>query len=214
LGELTMGVKPDADADLPAAVGELAAETIDKAAFLQRLGHRGSQEIELSQPRWSEDSSALDRMLTKPTGSRAAGTEASVKTAWERVATEAKLSPAQRTALDAEVRSLQSYLGLREASKHHLMRGYALIRRILVELDRRYELSGGIFYLTPDELPRLVKGDDLSSLIAARRRRRTLALSLDVPSVLFSDDLDAIGRPVVIAGADTLQGVPLSAGVA
>ena len=41
-----------------------------------------------------------------------------------------------------------------------------------------------------------------------------MALSLDVPPVLFSDDLDAIGRPVVIAGADNLQGVPLSAGVA
>ena len=32
--------------------------------------------------------------------------------------------------------------------------------------------------------------------------------------MLFSDDLEAIGRAVVIEGADTLQGVPLSAGVA
>ncbi len=35
-----------------------------------------------------------------------------------------------------------------------------------------------------------------------------------MPQVLFSDDLEAIGRPVVIPGADRLQGVPLSAGVA
>src|SRR5437773_870264 len=35
-----------------------------------------------------------------------------------------------------------------------------------------------------------------------------------MPPVLFSHDLDAIGRPVVIAGADTLQVVPLSADVA
>jgi pyruvate,water dikinase len=41
-----------------------------------------------------------------------------------------------------------------------------------------------------------------------------LALSLEVPAVLFSDDLDAIGRPAPIPGADVLQGVPLSAGVA
>jgi pyruvate,water dikinase len=32
--------------------------------------------------------------------------------------------------------------------------------------------------------------------------------------VLFSDDLEALGRPVPVAGGDTLQGVPLSAGVA
>jgi hypothetical protein len=32
--------------------------------------------------------------------------------------------------------------------------------------------------------------------------------------VIFSDDLEAVGRPVTVAGADTLRGVPLSAGVA
>src|SRR5262249_34403628 len=58
------------------------------------------------------------------------------------------------------------------------------------------------------------KGEDLSGLIAERRRRRAIALSLEVPQVLFSDDLEAIGRPMMVAGADTLQGVPLSAGVA
>jgi pyruvate,water dikinase len=41
-----------------------------------------------------------------------------------------------------------------------------------------------------------------------------MGLSLEVPQVLFSDDLEAIGRPIVIEGADVLQGVPLSAGVA
>src|SRR5262249_54178955 len=36
----------------------------------------------------------------------------------------------------------------------------------------------------------------------------------EVPPVLFSDDLEAIGRPVPVVGAETLHGVPLSAGVA
>jgi phosphohistidine swiveling domain-containing protein len=35
-----------------------------------------------------------------------------------------------------------------------------------------------------------------------------------VPAVLFSDDLDAIGRPQPVEGAGVLQGIPLSAGVA
>ena len=35
-----------------------------------------------------------------------------------------------------------------------------------------------------------------------------------MPQVLFSDDLEAIGREISTEKADTLQGVPLSAGVA
>ena len=35
-----------------------------------------------------------------------------------------------------------------------------------------------------------------------------------MPAVIFSDDLEAIGRPQKIDGAEQLQGVPLSAGIA
>src|SRR5207253_7326960 len=132
-----------------------------------------------------------------------------------------------------ELQSLHTYLGLRETAKHYLMKGYALIRRILVELDQRYRLDGGIFFLLPEEVPQLVAGENLSHLIAQRRRRRDLLLSLEVPQVLFSDDLEAIGRqqePTSISispqfkedgidaptteSAEVLHGVPLSAGVA
>ncbi len=138
----------------------------------------------------------------------------------QQIAAEAKLSFRQRAALEAELETLHTYLGLRETAKHYLMQGYALIRRLLVELDRRYQLEGGIFFLTPEDLPRLVKppaphvDPEIISLIEQRRRRRALALSLPVPQVLFSDDLEAIGRHVEVAAAEVLQGVPLSAGVA
>src|SRR5207237_7807830 len=101
--------------------------------------------------------------------------------AWERIAAEARIQPWQRTALEGELHALHTYLALRETAKHHLMRGYALIRRYLVELDRRYRLGGGVFFLTPGELPRLVRGEDLTGLIATRRQRRTRALSLEAP---------------------------------
>jgi pyruvate,water dikinase len=41
-----------------------------------------------------------------------------------------------------------------------------------------------------------------------------LALGLEVPGVLFSDDLEAIGRPVPIDRGEAMNGVPVSAGVA
>jgi phosphohistidine swiveling domain-containing protein len=113
-------------------------------------------------------------------------------------------------------------LSLREEGKNHLMRGYALIRQTLLEMDRRCLLEGGIFFLTLEDLARLLGSDpgdprlreEMHTLIAARKKRRDMALSLPVPQVLFSDDLEAIGRQVEVQGADHLQGVGLSAGVA
>jgi pyruvate,water dikinase len=214
LGELTMGVRPDPDADLPGAVRDLAEGKLERGEFLRRFGHRGNSEMELAQPRWSEDHAALDRLAGQQQGHAATHGTIDRKATWQRIADEAKIPAWQRPTLEAELDALHDYLGLRETGKHYLMKGYALIRRILAELDRRHGLNGGIFYLTPEDLPRLAKGEDLSSLIAARRRRRELALSLEVPRVLFSDDLEAIGRHVELASADALRGVPLSAGVA
>lgn len=209
MGELSMGVRPDPEADLAGAIRELMEGRLERAAFLERFGHRGPQDMELAQPRWREDPAALDRL---PHFVRT-GAEDNIDP-WEKIAAEMKLSALERTALDPQVRMMQTYLNLRETAKHYFMRGYALIRRALIELDKRFGLQGGIFYLTPEELPSLVAGQDMTKLIAERRRRRTLALSLDAPPVIFSDDLEAIGRPQPIDGADHLQGVPLSAGIA
>jgi len=52
-------------------------------------------------------------------------------------------------------------------------------------------------------------------VIATRRKERALALSLEVPPVVFSDDLEAIGRSAPPEpGRAQFHGVPLSAGVA
>src|SRR5262249_18109963 len=136
-----------------------------------------------------------------------------VEKRWEQVATELRFTPPQRAAVDAELQRLRKYLALRETAKHWLMLGYALIRQVLLEVDHRFELDGGIFYLTLDELPHLqsMRPDELRTRIAARRRRYDIALSLNVPQVLFSDDLEAIGRDATVSSAGSFQGVGLSA---
>jgi pyruvate,water dikinase len=213
VSELITGVCPDPEADLPSAMRELAAARLDRVEFLKRFGHRGDGEMELSRPRWNESSpatpssrAAVDESSLSAPSSRAAEQE--------RILSEANLGPKQREAIAAELSVLNDLLALRETAKHYLMMGYALIRRVLVELDRRHGLEHGIFFLTPDELPRLVQGEDLTALISDRRRRRELALSLEVPAVLLSDDLEAIGRPTECTAIETLHGVGLSAGVA
>ncbi len=213
LGSLSMGARPYPEADLPGAIRDVIEGRMDRVAFLARFGHRSNQDMELAQPRWSEDPAALDRFLRHPPHAAKVAGEVNADP-WERFVADAKLSVLERTALEPQARQLQAYLSLRETAKHYFMYGYALIRRALVELDKRHRLQGGIFYLAPDELPALAAGRDMTTTIAMRRRRRTLALTLDVPPVIFSDDLEAIGRPQMIESADRLQGIPLSAGVA
>jgi pyruvate,water dikinase len=131
------------------------------------------------------------------------------------LAAEAKQDRIAARSMARHVERLQTYLGLRETGKHHLMRGYAVIRQTLIELDRRFALDGGIFFLTPDEFPGLIAGTDMRSRIAERRRMRAVELSLEVPPVVFGDDLEAIGRPLPSpAGVEEMSGIPLSAGVA
>jgi len=214
LNELTMGIKPDPEADLPGAIQALSRGELDSATFLRRFGHRGPHEMELSQPRWSEDHQSVERMTRQVHARQPSPDEPTPNEWWGKVCREAKFTAFELVALKPEVQALQTHLSLRETAKHYLMHGYALIRRVLVELDRRHKLNGGIFYLTPEELPRLTAGEDLTKLIVQRRRRRTVALSLETPAVLFSDDLDAIGRAQTIAGMESMKGIPLSAGVA
>lgn len=204
---LVMGVHPGPEADLPAAVRALSDGSLSQAEFLARFGHRGPEEMELSRPRWGEAPSLLGRL-------HAGTVHVAPYTIESRLEACPNLTSEQVPLLVPDVRRLHDYLALRETAKHHLMHGYALIRRALVEIDRRGRLDGGVFFLLPDELPQLVAGKDFTALIAERRQRRSAALALEVPPVLFSDDLEAIGRPLPLDGADALEGVPLSAGVA
>ena len=167
--------------------------------------------MELAQPRWSEAPQALDKLVR---GARA-DTHTSAAVDVEKIADEAKYHGPFRDQFKQRVSQLRAYLGLREAGKHYLLLGYAVVRRALVELDRRFGLNGGIFFLTPADLPLLIAGADLTPKITAARKLRQTQLSLEVPPVLFSDDLDAIGRPLPVPpDGDKLDGVALSAGVA
>lgn len=211
VGALALGAKPPLEADLAQAIRDLAGGAINRETFLQRFGHRGTNEMELAQPRWSETPDELSKLVSGGT-THAAPIANAVD--WATIADEAKLGGPQRDQFHQQVERLRTYLGLREAGKHDVLLGYAVIRRTLVELDRRFGLSGGIFFLTPADLGDLVAGKDLSGPIATARRRRQTELSLEVPPVLFSDDLDAIGRPLPEPeGGDHLKGVPLSAGI-
>lgn len=213
VGELALGATPDEGTGYAAAIRGLASGRISEAEFLATFGHRAAHEMELARPRWSEDPAAIAALkrttiVNPPLPSVAEATA-------QRIAAAAKLSGPFLDLYTKNVAQLRTYLGLRETGKHDLLLGYAIIRMLLVELDTRFALRGGIFELTLSDLPKFIAGDDLSSIISASRRDRQLARTIPVPIVLLSYDLEAIGRPAIVPlGATTFRGVGLSAGIA
>ncbi len=214
--ELMTGVRPDPEADLAGAHRARANRSLATEGFLVQFGHRGSQEMELAMPRWAEDPQLLPGRGNEPSPNgmpREADKETEADR-WPAFVTESRLQATRAGRLEPYYQRAKTYLSLRETGKHYFMMGYALIRRALVEIGRRTELGDDIFFLVPGELPKVVSGERLDRVIAERKQRRELALGLEAPPVLFSDDLEAIGRPPAAIGGTELKGTPLSAGVA
>jgi pyruvate,water dikinase len=209
---LLLGAHPTADDDLPHAIEALAAGKLSRDAFVRQFGQRGSKEMELAEPRWREAPQSLpvskrDLGGLTPTARQS---DADATTELERLISTHK-SGQNVTSLAATLADARRYLALREAGKNIFILRYASLRQILLAIGERTRLRSDLFYLTLEELPQSLAGADLRSVIAERKTRRQLELSLSLPSVLFSDDLDAIGRAAEIPSG-ALVGTPLSLG--
>ena len=218
--------------------GNLTVETNEKlqqvgtgeltlADFIKEYGHRAVGEFELAEPRWRENTSYLEQIIASFTQEDSDNKEQKENEHYhftrqekQREAAEKELAdriekkPGLRKQIESELDFTRRYMPFRETAKFYLMLGYEQIRRALVELDNRYELNGGIFYLFPDELDQLINGHDFIDKIAERKEKRELLLQIEVPDVLFSDSLDRIGASLSTEAADTYAGVGVSAGIA
>ena len=194
--------------------------------FLKDYGHRAVDEFELAQPRWREDTTYLEQVIAS---FQQESSETDVQhnpvshfagQVGQREAAETDLSAILKDKahlqkqIESELDFTRRYMPFRETAKFYLMLGYEQLRRALVELDNRYALEGGIFYLEPAELEQLIGGEDFGNIIATRRVQRERMLQIEMPDVIFSDALEQIGAPVAIDAAETYTGIGVSAGVA
>ncbi|MGD0088948.1 MAG: PEP/pyruvate-binding domain-containing protein [Planctomycetota bacterium] len=121
----------------------------------------------------------------------------------------------------ADLRGAQEYVPYRETGKHYFMLAMALVREVLEELARRSGLGKDVYFLYRNELAQLAGaggdagaptgGDagaptggeagatvpELAKQIAARKLRWQALRRMAVPEVLFSTDLEALGRTEV-----------------
>lgn len=192
--------------------------------FLNGYGHRAVGEFELAQPRWRENDDYLKHIIASfrhdTVNNERVTQEHLIRQKEQREAAEKELAQITekkaglRKQIESELDFTRRYMPFRETAKFYLMLGYEQIRRALVELDKRYNLNSGIFYLLPDELDQLIKGEEFGDVITKRREERERLLQIVVPDVIFSDSLDCIGTSFLLDNADTYAGTGVSAGVA
>src|SRR5205823_4472596 len=112
----------------------------------------------------------------------------------------------------ADARALLPY---RESGKYYLMMGYELIRQVLQELGRRWDLGNDLYFLRHAELPHFEKEQSaLLSAIAERKIRWQAQQRLDMPEIIDSQDLDKLGLPRQVASASEYAATTLAPGVA
>ncbi len=160
------------------------------AGLVAAAGHRSVFDYELSQPRYSEDRQALMSYcsafapLTGPANINAA---VSVR--------EASVAPGS----DRAVAMAKRFELLKETAKDQSLRQLAVLRAVLLALDARLGLDGGIFCLTPAELTEIGRSGvtaDLSAVISTRRDERCELLDVPpLPASLTRADIEAFSVP-------------------
>lgn len=219
---LITGTEGNLTVDANLQMWEIAQGELTMEDFLEKHGHRAVDEFELAQPRWREDPSYVEQIVAsfrinpeanpKKHLQDQAANQAKAKSRLAKLLT--SKPAASRKKINTALNLTQRYMPFREAAKFYLVLGYELIRKALIELDRRYQLDGGIFYLAPNELEQLIQGDNLQSVIAKRKTNRSRLLKIELPDVIYSDILNRIGAPQAVEAKDQIQGLGVSVGTA
>jgi len=221
--ELISGLDGDLTLDQDQQLYEVAHGRASMADFITSYGHRAVGEMELSSPRWREDTAYLDRLMAlhQREGEQAPMAMHDANRQRRRDAEQrlpALLAEHGAASLEPDLRrdltDAQRLLPYRENGKHYLMMGYELLRTLCLELGRRWAIGNDIFYLEPEEWPRFeTEREQLLATVAQRRTRREAMRRLELAEVIDSHHLEQLGQPKVYDAAQELEGEAVSAGI-
>jgi len=157
LGHIPETVESRAIAEAVAGPGETRLRSL-----VRSVGHRAAFDYELAEPRYYENSEALN-------GLHAA------KAAIPRAAVDDAGLSAKLAALVGVARRFET---LKEDAKHHSLRELAALRRAVLSLDRQLGWGGLVFHVTFEEIA-LIRGRESASVreIALQRRQEAARLS-------------------------------------
>ncbi|MEI6082703.1 MAG: PEP/pyruvate-binding domain-containing protein [Verrucomicrobiota bacterium] len=222
--ELTQALEGDTTIAQSVALSDVAQGKRTIESFLEEYGHRTVEEMELSRPRWREDSSYINQMLAVYKGPGAHSPEEKHhRNVEHRQKVEHHLPETLRhfggsclyEDILIDLKDAQRMLPYRESGKHYLMMGYETIRLVIVELAKRWDLGRDIFFLTLEELQTYEgRRQAMTPIIASRKLRWQSARRLEMAAVVDSQQLDELGLPKKYDSTNELHGDPIASGIA
>lgn len=214
LDGLTSGLEDDPTIEFNIALAEMEKGKLSQQTVLVRFGHLGFNELEVSGPRYHEMPTILEtlaKQISSDPDKELRKRKAEFYRARERYLADAS-DTGHRRELEQDVESARRYLALRERVKYGYLRVYDLVRRQLLCLEKILGWSeGDIFYLDPRELIMLkTKPEEAEELVNQRKLEREQVCRLEIPQVIFTDNLDEIGKLEIPESASELVGIGVS----
>jgi phosphohistidine swiveling domain-containing protein len=155
-------------------LSKLRSGELSREAYMQRYGHRGTYENELSEPRPYEDPTWLDRQLAEFDKSPLDVIEMLEKRDAEfdvvRQEIARQLSPKKAQIIARTIDEIVETNALREATRSEITQTVDVIRTFFLRAGGLAGLGDGVFFLKVDEVVAVLSGDASSvDHISARR---------------------------------------------
>jgi rifampicin phosphotransferase len=172
---------------------------------LSTHGHRAIFDWELAEPRFEQAPNAFEHWLSQ------------VKTA--PLQTDTTRDDAPKPSLNAlqrhKLNVAQRFARLKDHAKHECLRALLPMRKLLMEIDHRFELNEHVFYLTASEITllRSTSADSLKALAQSRKQSLDIFKVLNPPITLTAQALECYCNPalqnkpsITVRGSTHLQG--------
>lgn len=199
---LTAGLLDDIAVDPSRMLEQVARGEETLAAFLERFGHRCVGEMELSRPRWHEDSTYLVQRIEHLQRRLARGetlpasihsTQVAARNEAERelpgLLTQRGASSLYENLRD-DLDEVRVFLPYRELGKFHWLRGYAALRNISEEWARRWGLGADLYYLSQAEIEEFSqRREEVVAQVPRRRWQWQARRLLGFPDLIDSQQL-------------------------
>jgi len=151
--------------------------------FLEKYGHRGPGELELSNPRWAE---LQENAFVKISATNIANAEHAKDAVEKEIA---QLNSYKKQVIEKEWQLLKEMLELREKWKMDLLSPYSHIRFLALEIAKRNHLGNLIFWFSFEEI--INKQFDRAKAVK-RKKHSELSKSIYLPSIISLKNLEDI----------------------
>jgi pyruvate,water dikinase len=177
-------------------VARVAEGKMSRAEYLEKYGHRGPHEAELSMPRPAEDPDWLDKQLAEyeknpvDVDALLARRRAEFEAAWQRLQ---ERYPKKAQRLRRQIDKVGPAARMREAVRDEVTRFLWVEREWVLRAGELTGLGDDVFLLTIDEVLELLSGDDtVRQLIPARKATYARYQELPAYPMIIRGRFDAL----------------------